>query len=269
MNNGTKIWITRAILVIVALFSIFVAAKYATSQEFHKKTLESLDEKRETVMELTGASTGVSVAITMIPGDAATPIADKLADLSSAFLLVLCAIYLEKYLVTLTGYATFYILIPAACALLLWDTVRRSEACRYMAKKLIFLGLAIVIAIPASVKVSDLIETTYQESIQQTIDTAKETSEAIEQDAAEEEEEESTGLFAGLINKVQETASSAVDKVEDSLNNFIEALAILIVTSCVIPVLVILFFVWLIKITLNADIRLPDKKCHHDHEHNH
>lgn len=266
MNNGTKIWITRAILVIVALFSIFVAAKYATSQEFHKKTLESLDEKRETVMELTGASTGVSVAITMIPGDAATPIADKLADLSSAFLLVLCAIYLEKYLVTLTGYATFYILIPAACALLLWDTIRRSEACRYMAKKLIFLGLAIVIAIPASVKVSDIIETTYQESIQETIDTAKETSEAIEKEAETEEEEESTGgIFSSLINKVQETASGAVDKVEDSLNNFIEALAILIVTSCVIPILVILFFVWLIKITLNADIRLPDKKCHHEH----
>lgn len=267
MNNSEKIWITRAVLVIVALFSIFVAAKYATSQEFHKKTLESLDEKRETVMELTGASTGVSVAITMIPGDAATPIADKLADLSSAFLLVLCAIYLEKYMVTLTGYATFYILIPAACALLLWDTIRRSDACRYMAKKLIILGLAIVIAIPSSVKVSDLIETTYQESIQETIDTAKETSEAIEKDAeAEGTGKESTGLFSDLLNKVQETASGAIDKLEDSLNNFIEALAVLIVTSCVIPILVILFFVWIIKIALNADIRLPDKNCHHKHE---
>lgn len=32
-----------------------------------------------------------------------------------------------------------------------------------------------------------------------------------------------------------------------SLNNFMEATAIMIVTSCVIPILVILFFLWFIQ----------------------
>ena len=40
---------------------------------------------------------------------------EQLADLSSHFLVVLCAIYLEKYLLTLTGFLAFKILIPVAC----------------------------------------------------------------------------------------------------------------------------------------------------------
>lgn len=102
---------------IIALISIFGVSRAAASPEFHAKTIESLDEKRNTVMELTAASTAASAAITLIPGDTATPIAEKLADLSTYFLVVLCAIYLEKYLVTITGYAAFSILIPAACVL--------------------------------------------------------------------------------------------------------------------------------------------------------
>ena len=64
------------------------------------------------------ASTAASAAITLLPGDAATPIAEKLADISGYFLLALCAIYLEKYLLTVTAYATFRLLVPAACLLL-------------------------------------------------------------------------------------------------------------------------------------------------------
>ncbi len=52
--------------------------------------------KKTTALELTAAATAASAAITLIPGDAGTPIADKLADLSSYFLIVVCAIYLEK-----------------------------------------------------------------------------------------------------------------------------------------------------------------------------
>ena len=66
-------------------------------------------------MELTAASAAASAAITLIPGDVATPIASELADLSSKFVIVICAIYVEKYLLTITGYVTFAILIPISC----------------------------------------------------------------------------------------------------------------------------------------------------------
>ena len=81
---------------LIALISVFVLSGPASSPEFHKDSLAELEEKQTTVLELSAASAAASAAITLIPGDTATPIADKLADLSSHFLVVLCAIFLEN-----------------------------------------------------------------------------------------------------------------------------------------------------------------------------
>ena len=251
MNMKTKKALKVVLPIILALISIFVVSKYAASPEFHSKTIASLDDKKTTVMELTAASTAASAAITLIPGDTATPIAEKLADLSTYFLLVLCAIYLEKYLVTITGYATFVILIPAACLLFSINVFWKNDMCKYLIRKLAVFGLAIVLVIPASVKVSDLIEKTYDSSIQATIESAKQTTEEID-----EEKDEKKGFWASITD----SASEAVEKVENILNNFVEALAVLIVTSCVIPIIVLVFFVWLIKMVLGINVNLPMKK---------
>lgn len=66
--------------------------------------IQSLDDKKTTALELTAAATAASAAITLIPGDIGTPIADKLADLSSYFLIVVCAIYLENIWLPLRGW---------------------------------------------------------------------------------------------------------------------------------------------------------------------
>ena len=79
-----------AVAVILALASIFGVAKLTTDPAFYQKSIAALEEKQETVLELTAASTAASAAITLLPGDTATPIADKLADLSGYFLIVLC-----------------------------------------------------------------------------------------------------------------------------------------------------------------------------------
>ena len=113
----TKKAALAALLVLAALLSIFAVGKRASDPAYHQASIDALAEKQETVLELTAASTAASAAITLLPGDAATPIAEKLADLSGYFLIVLCAIFLEKYLLTITSYMSFTILIPAACAL--------------------------------------------------------------------------------------------------------------------------------------------------------
>ena len=76
-----------AAAVILALASIFGVAKLTTDPAFYQKSIAALEEKQETVLELTAASTAASAAITLLPGDTATPIADKLADLSGYFLI--------------------------------------------------------------------------------------------------------------------------------------------------------------------------------------
>ena len=141
-NEKQKRLLLVVIPLVIAILSFFVVAKFTSSTEFHAKTIQSLDEKKTTVMELTAASTAASAAITLIPGDVGTPIADKLADLSGYFLIVLCAIYLEKYLVTVMGYAAFKILIPLACVFFSVYVAFRKEVWRGLAKKFLLFPLS-------------------------------------------------------------------------------------------------------------------------------
>ena len=138
MNPNSKKIVSIVLPVIIALFSIFVLAKPASTPETYAKTIASLDEKKTTVMELTAASTAVSAAITLIPGDTATPIAEKLVDLSTYFLVVLCAIFLEKYMLTLSGFAVFKILIPMICILFAANVFWKNETCKRLMSAYIF-----------------------------------------------------------------------------------------------------------------------------------
>ena len=84
--------------VIAALVLIFMISPAVASPQFHASTIEYLDSKSETVMEFAAVTASVSAGLSAMPGDAATPIADQLAQMSVYFLIVMCALYLEKYI---------------------------------------------------------------------------------------------------------------------------------------------------------------------------
>ena len=231
-----------------------------TQPSTYQNSLNTLQGKQETVLELTAVSAAASTAITVLPGDVATPIADKLADLSGYFLIVLCAIFLEKYLLTITASATFYVLIPLSCALCAACILSTKRFFGELAWKIVCFGLAIVLIVPTSVYVSNVIEETYNTSISTTIEDAKRVTEEIQTDDSTNNTEESYGI-SGLFSKVTEGISKAttktVDKFKRVLNNMIEALAVMLVTSCLIPILVIVFFFWLVKLIFGINIPLP------------
>ena len=56
------------------------------------------------------------------------------------------------------------------------------------------------------------------------------------------------------VGNVTISSEELVQKVQDSLNHFVEAVAVMLITSCVIPILVLLVFFWLIKVLLDVDI---------------
>ena len=76
------------ILLVFALLSIFVVSRYATSPESYKATIESIDEKKATVMGLTATAATASTALAAIPGDVTTPIANQIMEISSYLLIV-------------------------------------------------------------------------------------------------------------------------------------------------------------------------------------
>lgn len=299
-----KKYIYVVILLIVALISFFPIGKMATDPARYAKTIAALDEKKKTVMELTAASTASSAAITLIPGDVATPLADKLADISGYFVIVICALYLEKYMLTILGLVAFRILIPIACIIMSAGILQKrpteKENTIKLAIKIAMFGLALFLIVPASVKVSDMISATYQDSIDNTLEQAKKSAEELEAEktgaekgtsgetddasdgtaaavgekavtageAAAEKAEESQSWWESIVNGAKNIAGDAksaaaglLDEFQQTLNHLIEALAVMIVTSCLIPILVILFFVWIIRTVLSVDIniRMPKR----------
>ena len=298
-----KRYIYAIIPLIVALISFFPIGKMATDPARYARTIAALDEKKTIVMELTAASTASSAAITLIPGDVATPLADKLADISGYFVIVICALYLEKYLLTILGFAAFKILIPAACVLLSAAILQKrqtgKETLIKMAVKIAMFGLAIFLVVPASVKASDMISATYQDSIDNTLEQARKSAEELEAEkngaekgtsgetddasdgtaaavgekavtageAAAEKAEESQSWWESIVNGAKSIAGDAksaaaglLDEFQQTVNHLIEALAVMIVTSCLIPILVILFFVWVIRTLLSVDINIQMPK---------
>lgn len=242
--------LAAALIVLLAVVSFFPVAQRASSLETHAQTIASIDGKVETVLKLTATSTLASAAISAIPGDTATPISEKLADFTEYFLLILCVLYAEKYLLTIIGAGVFRYLIPLACVILLLALFTRSESKKLLARKLIFVSLALFLTIPASVRVSDMIYDTYKISIDETITATEQFTDETGELA---DAGESQSRIAAILDRLQQSANDLSDRAAKILNRFIEALAVMIVTSCIIPLLVLVFFVWLIKVLAGVE----------------
>ena len=238
---------TAGVLLSLALLaiSLTVLRPWLTSVSTYEKYIDALDAKKATVMDLAAASTAASAAITVIPDDIGTPIADKLADLSFYLMLILGTLYLEKYLLTVIGGAATCFLLPLAALMYAayFGGLDRRWLPR-MATRLLLFSLVFLLVIPVGLTVSDMIDETYRDSIQETIALASE----VEPAASEAEQTQSfwekiTSAASRMVNGVSDT----VDWAKHVLNGYMEAIAVLLVTNCVIPVLVLLFCIWLAR----------------------
>lgn len=293
MNTLKTKVIVALVLVGGILFSFFFLGNVTSNPKNYGKIITVLDSNKADVLKLTALTTASSTAITLIPGDAATPIANKLADLTSWCLLILCAIILEKYLLTITGMAAFKVLIPVGMILVIIWIFCRKDFLIKIAVKMGILGLCLYAAIPTSIYLSNVIENTYETSLHAVMEDAQSLNDEIENEIHLEEKEttEDTkeeknnemgqSLFGSIVDKgkemIDDTKESAqnlvsnitslgsekikelTDKAEKTLNNFIEATAVMLITSCVIPLLVFAFYFWLMKVIVGIEINIGKK----------
>lgn len=246
----TKKLFCLMLLLTIALVSIFVIAIPATSSDSYRKTIESIDEKKATVMGITATAATASTVLAAIPGDVTTPIANQIMEISSYLLIVVCVLVLEKSLLTVMGYLSFNILIPIACGLLGIYTFLKKEILKILAIKFIIFALVIVTIIPFSLKISDLIYEANKTTIEQV--TAE-----IDESMIEEENEQDKSWLDKMLDKVKESVSTAKEKAKQILNSFIDAIAMFIITYCAIPIMVILLVIWFIKFLFGITISVP------------
>ena len=102
-------------LLLVAALSFFVITTKLPETTLIQETLKSIDTSSETVMKFSAATLSTSLAISALPDDFASPLADILADMNIYFVAILAIIFFEKILVLYGVKLAFAFFIPISC----------------------------------------------------------------------------------------------------------------------------------------------------------
>lgn len=273
--------IALCLLVVFAFFSFFVLSKKMSDVETYRSIITILDEKKGTVMGLSAASTTIANAISLIPGDVGMPLANQFTDLSSWLVLVLIVLYLEKYLLTILGLVVFKYVLPIALIAFGVNQFIENHSLNQLLIKVVLVCAVLLLTVPASTKISQMIDQTYEESIKINIEDIM--GEDLESDEVEEEivVEELTenqkwfervgGFFVKSFEATKEVVGNVTEgltnssknliaKAKATLNNFIEGTVVMVVTTCVIPIFTLIVLLFFMKALLGVDINLTRPK---------
>lgn len=257
--------ILLAVLLIVALLSATVIRGCVASVDAHSATIRVLEEKKENATGLLAASAGTAAVISAIPGGTGSPIADKLMDLSGYFLFILAVLFLEKYLLVILGTLVFGFMIPAVCVVCVLRMLRPQWPLKDAWSRLLratAMGLVLFLTIPIGAWMSGVIDQTYQQTLQATIDSSNEIAAAEAESTGDAENGEEAqgfwsrvgGAVSGAWNSVVGGVTSALDWAKTTLNRFIEAIAVMLVTTCIIPLLPVIAGIVLAKKLYGIDL---------------
>lgn len=258
-------------LVVLALLSGFVARPHFADTKTWDSTIEVIDQKKGNVLALTTSCVALSAGITALPGDTGTPVAEQLAQLSGNLGIVLAVLYLEKYLLTILWSVGLGILIPFSFVLFAvslgihgrWST---SAVLRRVATRVLVVAMIGMALVPASVWVSQKVDETYRVSIEQAQQKAADAADSDSSKASKKKTEstESKNVLeqladgaSGLVTSVTSGAKQMTDEIVQQVTDLIEGVIVMIVTSCVIPLLVLAAFLWLGHVLLGIDISGP------------
>lgn len=250
------------LLAFLMVLSMVVLADVVPEMKFVKNTIERVEESEKTIARFSGSTIGISVAITALPDDFATPLADTLADMNGYFIFIYAVLFVEKLIVMEGLSIIFTYLLPIACILYILFVVTEKNGFKRFATKMVILSVAAVLVIPFSLFFAENIGERYLEYVDETIDEAETGAEQITEIMNTTEGEQS------IFEKLSEAFKTAVQGVEDLvlyfknvIKKFVNAISILLVTNFVIPLLTLLFFKWLLGevFKLNSTIVVPQK----------
>ena len=99
------------ILALTIVLSCTVGGNTLTDPATYSHTIGALDRNRTTVLALSAASAAASAAVSALPDDVCSPLAQEISEFTTWFLMILSVIYLEKYLLTIFGAAACFLLL--------------------------------------------------------------------------------------------------------------------------------------------------------------
>ena len=255
------------ILVLIGVFSFFVVTSWMPDRGFIKDSLESVEESSNTVMKFSAATLSTSLAISALPDDFATPLADSLADMNIYFIAILVMLHFEQLLIRYGVKIAFAIAIPAACGIGILSILLKKELLKGIAARVAVLGLAVALVVPCSTHITNYVAadlTAYVENtIADTEDGADKLNEAMEGGTEEQTIfEKLSDLFQTAINDM----SNLMAHFQNTIRKCMNSIAILILTNCLMPLLNFFILKWILKETFHIAIPMPQmrRKRHSD-----
>ncbi len=249
--------------ILAAVFSFFVLASALPESGFVQESLESVEESSNTVMKFSATTLSASLAISALPDDFATPLADSLADMNIYFIAILVVLFLEKILIQYGMKLAFMILIPAACAVWLLFVTTKKNILKGLAIRLCIFGLAVAFVVPCSTHITNIVAsdlTAYvNETIEETENGAGKLNEAMESGGEEKTIlEKMSDLFQTAINGI----SDLMLHFQNTIRRCMNSIAILILTNCLMPLLTLFVLKWILGEVFQIAIPMPPMRGH-------
>lgn len=245
-------------LVLIAVFSFFAAARFLPESGFVRDSLQSVEDSSNTVMEFSAAALSTSLAISALPDDFATPLADSLADMNTYFVAILVVLFLEKLLIQYGIRAAFAFFVPLACLVGILFVLTKKAVLKSLAVRICILGLAVAFVVPCSTHLTGLVASDLNdyvdETIQETEKSAGKLNEAVEGGGGDSTIFETlSGLFQTAIRGVSDLALHFRDTIRKCMNS----IAILILTNCIMPLLTIFLLKWILGELFRIALPMP------------
>ncbi|MBO4837172.1 MAG: hypothetical protein J5564_05705 [Clostridia bacterium] len=238
------------------LVCIFVLRPIFVRESTYREASSYLDGKMATASALTVGATTASLVVSMIPDDTGSAIAEQLAEFSSYLLIVVSAIFLERFLMTSLGFVSTALILPAAflfwIAAILCDQEKRFRFKEYAFRLLIF-GVCLILIIPIGCTIGKGIEDANAYSIQQALNASEQMEEAVESLPEDSKDKNVFDHIGDFFSGLWKNATGAYEWAKTTLNNFMRSVAVMLVTTIVIPILIALCFLWAVKFLTKRD----------------
>ena len=257
-ERHARLSIKILLLLLAAAISFFLAADWIPNTDFVQGSMESIEESSQTVMKFSAATLSASLAISALPDDFATPLAENLADMNGYFIAILIILFLEKILIQYGVQLAFTILIPCACFTLVLAVITRKRFLTGFAVRLCALGLTAAFVVPCSTHITDYIATDLTAYVQTTITETEDGADKMNQ--AMESGEEGKTIFeklSDLFEVAVEGVSDLMTHLKNNIRKCMNSIAILILTNCVMPLLTFFALKWILKELFNIVIPMP------------
>ena len=233
-------------IVFLMVFSFTVLTHVIPESKFVQDTVKHLEDSQNTIMKFSGTTIATSLSLSALPNDFASPLASTVSDLNTYFIFIFAVLFVEKLLVIEGIKIALVWMIPAACVLGILAIVFEKEMFKNFAKKLLILGISVILVVPMSTHFTETVCADYLTYVDETIEEADAGAGKINEIMAEGNEE------ATFFDKLSDAFKTAISDVNDLLAYFknvvkkcVNSVAVMIVTTFVLPMLVMLLFRWL------------------------